>query len=88
MTVSALINSLILYKKEYGNRMIKYIGVADENVLFEEDITTIKICDNNANEPVIFCGDSYHELVSEPLIKLNWLGRILRPFIIEPVKNK
>lgn len=88
MTVSALINVLVRVQREHGNKYVKFIGVANENVLFEEDVTTIKICDNNMNEPVILCGDSYHELVSEPLIKLNWIGRLLKPLIIISVKNK
>lgn len=88
MTVSSLIDILLTIRKEYGKRDIKFIGVANQNVLFEEDVTTIKCCDNNSGEPVILCGDSYHELVSEPLIKLNRIGRLLKPWITESVKNK
>lgn len=86
MTLSSLINVLVGLRKDYGDRSVKYIGIAGGNVLFEEDITTVKCCSNDLREPVILCGDSYHELVSEPLIELNWVGRLFKRFITRPKK--
>ncbi len=88
MTVTSLIDVLMTIKKTQGNKPVKYIGVANGSFLFEENITTIKVCDNDNKEPVILCGDSYHELVGEPLIKLNRIGRFFKSLITEPVKNK
>jgi len=84
MKASDIAHEINWLVRTYGDREIIYMGVrrkGDTDILFVEDITSIRVVKNNKKEPMVLCGDTYGEFLNEKLVKLNWLGIFIKRLI-------
>lgn len=90
MKASAIAQNINACVKIYRDRELVYLSARkDSNGKIyseEESITSVKVYDNREDEPITIFGNNYNQVMSEPLIQLNWLGRLLRKFIIKEFK--
>ena len=92
MLTSIIIKELQNCVYYYGDRPIRFVGIKknayDKAEIFEEEVTDIHVIFTadkkiHPTEPFYIHGDRYAFFRSEPLIKLNWFGRIIKRFIVK-----
>lgn len=86
MNIKMLVDHLMLVRKTYGDRDVQIASVQKTDGKWMtkfESIRDIHVVPNDINEPFTIYAERTSFDKREEAIKLNWLGRKLKRFIIQ-----